>query len=90
MKSELIPLREKTLAVMRELLGPEATEQQVYHSESCILSMCIHPMMMQRIRKRTKDVEVPVVIDDLEAFADHVMTFALSGINAIRRQIYES
>jgi len=90
MKSELIPLREKTLTVMRELLGPGATNQQVYFCESCILSMCIHPMMMQRIRKRTKDVEVPVVIDDIEAFADHVMTFALSGINAIRRQIYES
>jgi AcrR family transcriptional regulator len=87
MKSELIPLREKTLSVMRELLGPEATEQQVYYCESCILSMCIHPMLMQRVRKRTKDIEVPVVINDIEAFAGHVMTFALSGINAIRRQI---
>ncbi len=87
MKSELIPLREKTLTVMRELLGPEATEQQVNFCETCILSMCIHPMLMQRVRRSTKNVEVPVVIDDLEAFADHVMTFALSGINAIRRQI---
>ncbi len=87
MKSELIPLREKTLTVMCELLGPEATEQQVNFCETCILSMCIHPMLMQRVRRSTKNVEVPVVIDDLEAFADHVMTFALSGINAIRRQI---
>ncbi len=87
MKSELIPLREKTLTVMRELLGPEATEQQVNFCETCILSMCIHPMLMQRVRRSTKNVEVPVVIDDIEAFADHVMTFALSGINAIRRQL---
>ena len=29
MKSEMIPLREKTLSLMRELLGPEASEQQV-------------------------------------------------------------
>lgn len=84
MKSELIPLREKTLALMRELLGPEASEQQVVFCETCMISMCVHPMLIQRVSQRRKDIEVPVIIDDFEAFTDHVLTFALAGIAAIR------
>ncbi len=83
MKSELIPMREKTLAVVRELLGPEATEQQVAYCETCVISMCIHPMLIHRIRQRTNNIALPLVIDDSKAFADHVVTFALAGIGAI-------
>lgn len=90
MKSELIPLRAETLAVMRELLGPEATEQQVVFCETCVISMCLHPMLIHRVRQRAKDADVPVIINDLDAFADHVMTFALAGINAIRGNGRES
>ncbi|PTN34488.1 CerR family C-terminal domain-containing protein [Desulfonatronum sp. SC1] len=86
MKSALIPLREKTLTVVRELLGPEVDEQHVVHCEICILSMCLHPMLIQRIRQRTKKVGPPLVIDDLDAFADHVVLFALAGIQVVRDQ----
>ena len=85
MKTELIPLHEKTLAVVRELLGPQVPEQGVYFCETCIISMCIHPMVIQRVGQRTKNVAGPLIIDDLEAFADYVMKFALAGITAITR-----
>lgn len=84
MKSELIPMREQTSAVVRELLGPGATEDQVHYCEISIISMCVHPMIMQRIARRTKDKNVPTIIEDITAFADHVVTFALAGINAVR------
>lgn len=84
MKSELIPMREKTLAVVRELLGPEATEQQVAYCETCIISMCIHPMLIDRIKRRANNSDFPVIIEDSKAFVDHVVTFALAGIDAIR------
>jgi TetR/AcrR family transcriptional regulator, regulator of cefoperazone and chloramphenicol sensitivity len=84
MKTELIPMRQQTLALVRELLGPEATEQQVHNCEISIISMCIHPMVMQRIAKRTKDKDMPAIIEDTKAFADHVVKFALAGIIAIR------
>lgn len=84
MKIELIPMRQQTLALVRELLGPEATEQQVHYCEISIISMCVHPMVMQRIARRTRDKEMPAIIEDIGAFADHVVTFALAGINAIR------
>jgi len=81
MESELIPLRESTIALMHDLLGPEIPLQQVVFCELCIISMCIHPIMMQKIRRQTEGLDV---INDLEAFADHVLTFALAGIAAIK------
>ena len=86
MKTELIPMRQQTLALVRELLGPEATEQQVHYCEISIISMCVHPMVMQRIAKRTRDKEMPPIIEDISAFADLVVMFALAGIDAIRRK----
>jgi AcrR family transcriptional regulator len=86
MRAELIPLREKTLAVMRELLGQEASERQVNFCEICTISMCLHPMLIQRASKKARELQGPIVIDDLGAFVDHVMRFALAGIAAIRNE----
>lgn len=84
MRSELIPLRRHTQTLMKELLGPEATEQQVVFSEICLISMCIHPLLIQRVRQRTGDHRLPAIIDDLEAFTEHVVKFALAGIDALK------
>lgn len=86
METELIPMRQQTLAFVRELLGPEVTEQQVHYCEVSIISMCVHPMVMQRIAQRTRDRNMPVIIEDIEAFARHVVKFALAGIDAIRSE----
>ncbi|MEW6672959.1 MAG: CerR family C-terminal domain-containing protein [Thermodesulfobacteriota bacterium] len=85
MKTELIPVREKTLALVREMLGAQASDQEIVFCETSIVSMCVHPMMMQRIAQRNKDMDLPIFIEDIQAFVDHVVTFALAGINAIRR-----
>jgi len=90
MRSALLPLREKTLAVVRELLGPEAEEQQVVCCEICILSMCLHPMLIQRVTQRTKKAKAPLLIDDLDTFIDHIMLFALTGIQVLRNQLQKT
>jgi AcrR family transcriptional regulator len=89
MRLELDPLRDKTLSVMRELLGPEATEQHVDFCETSIISMCVHPMIMRRVWARygAENIGPTIAFDDPGAFADHVVTFALAGIAAIRRQL---
>lgn len=86
METELIPLRKKTLALVRELLGPDVTEQQIHYCEVSIISMCVHPIVMQRVAHRFRDQRIPAIIEDIEAFADHVVEFALSGINTIRNK----
>lgn len=84
MKTELIPMRQKILTLVRELLGPKASEQQVHYFEISIISMCVHPMVMQRIAERTKDKNMPSIIADIAAFADHVVAFSLAGIEAVK------
>lgn len=84
MKTALIPVRHQTLALVRELLGPEATEQQVHYCEISIISMCVHPMVMQRIARRTGNQGMPAIVDDVDGFADHVVRFALAGIKAVK------
>lgn len=84
MRSAMNPLRENTLAVVRELLGPGVPEQSVNFCETCTISMCFHPMLIRRVRRRSKDNGGPPVIEDIAAFADHVLQFALAGIAAIR------
>lgn len=84
MEAELIPMRQQTLALVRELLGPEASEEQIHHCEISTISMCVHPMIMQRLARRAGDRNMPDIITDIEAFADHVVRFALAGIEASR------
>ena len=84
MKTEFIPMRQQTLELVRELLGPSATEQKVHFCEISIISMCIHPMVMQRIAKRAGDKDMPTIIEDISAFADHVVTFSMAGIKAVK------
>jgi AcrR family transcriptional regulator len=87
MRSELNPLREKTVALVRELLGPRASDVQIHFCEVSIVSMCINPMVMKRIRHGNGvSGKGPPPIDDLDAFADHVVTFSLAGIAAVRGQ----
>jgi AcrR family transcriptional regulator len=83
-KAEIVPLREQTLTLMRELLGPQASDRQVMYCEMCLISMCIHPLLIQRLRQRSNADGAPPLIDDLEAFIDHVMAFALAGIAAVK------
>ena len=86
MQLELIPMREKTLSLVRELLGPDVSKQQVIFCEICMMSMCVHPMVMQRIKQRDQEKNLPILIDDIKAFIDHVVTFTLAGMKAICRK----
>ncbi len=90
MLSEINPLREKTLAIVRELLGAGATNQQIALCETCIMSMCVHPLLLQRVHQRETSDKVPFLIDDLDVYADHVIKFALAGLSAIRSNGLES
>jgi TetR/AcrR family transcriptional regulator, regulator of cefoperazone and chloramphenicol sensitivity len=83
-KVELNPQREKTQSLVRELLGLGATEQQVVFCETCVISMCINPISMRRVRQREGNADTPSVGYDLEAFADHVVKFSLAGIEEIK------
>ena len=86
MEAELIPMRKQTHALVRGLLGTASTERRVHYCESSIRSMCVRPLVMQRIAQRVRNKHMPPIIEDIGAFADHVVEFALAGINVIRNK----
>ncbi len=85
MREAFRPLQERTRDLVRELLGPKATEQDAQFCEVGIISQCINPMVI-RNRSRADDgvQEGPSGIVDIDAYARHVVTFSLAGIAAVR------
>ena len=87
----LEPISEGLAAIIRELLGPEADEQEVLLCLMSIRAQCFGPLMRERQRKL--DSHGPLVrdrdplMDDVETLADHVTRFSLAGIQAVLDQI---
>jgi TetR/AcrR family transcriptional regulator, regulator of cefoperazone and chloramphenicol sensitivity len=85
MREEIRPLQQRTEKLVRELLGPQATTQEVRFCEVGIISQCINPIVVRnRIRKGAETKNSPPGIADIAAYAKHVVTFSLSGIAAVR------
>jgi len=84
-RKDLGPLREKMEDLIRELLGPHASETQVRFCATGIVSQCVIPMLIRRmdrgVQGGSKDYSG---IDDIESYADHVVEFSLAGIRSIR------
>jgi AcrR family transcriptional regulator len=88
MREELRPLQEKMEILVRELLGPHALDMQVRFCVISIISQCINPMLVRRTRKEKRDSKGgPPRIDDIEAYANHVVKFSLAGIAQFARKL---
>jgi len=83
MEEVIRPLQEQTQALIRELIGPEASDAQVQFCEISIISQCINPSVVGRNRKERAG---PPQIEDIEAYSNHVIKFSLAGIRAIRKE----
>jgi TetR/AcrR family transcriptional regulator, regulator of cefoperazone and chloramphenicol sensitivity len=86
MKEEIHPLQKRTKNLVRELLGPLISDSEVQFCETSIISQCINPMVVRR-KWEGKDGEKagPPQINDIEAYANHVVKFSLAGLQAIRK-----
>ena len=85
------PMRERLRAILREMLGEKATEQDVQLCEMSIHSQCMNPMIMGRRHKspgRSGPMPIPSPLDaDAKAIADHVIRFSFEGLPGVRRHI---
>jgi AcrR family transcriptional regulator len=85
MQKELRPLHEKTETLVRELLGPRASDMEVRFCVISIISQCINPMVARKGQKGKREVkDGPPGVDNIEAYSNHVVKFSLAGIRAIR------
>jgi AcrR family transcriptional regulator len=84
MQKNLRPLQEKMESIIRELLGPLASDMQVRFCAISIVSQCINPIVAIKGGKEKREgKDGPPGVDDIEAYSNHVVKFSLSGIRAI-------
>jgi len=88
MRRSVEPLRQHLTTVVRELLGPQATEPQVRLCEMSIHSQCFGPLMHERHRRHAPKEHggpgpLPKEIT-YAVMADHVFRFSLAGICEVR------
>ncbi|MFH1117596.1 MAG: CerR family C-terminal domain-containing protein [Pseudomonadota bacterium] len=87
MRQSLQPLREATTRLVRELMGQDASDQQVDLCHISIISQCIGYLMPKRTRHRLINgagrCEHMAAEIDPEVFADHVFEFSLAGIRHV-------
>jgi AcrR family transcriptional regulator len=90
MRKDLRPLRDKMETLVREILGPRASDMQVRFCAIGIVSQCISPMLVRRMEKtRPQGKDDFPGIDDIDSYAKHVVKFSLAGIGAIREAAEE-
>jgi len=83
------PLRQAMQAILRELLGPRATDWDVSLCEVCVMGPCLH-VLHHRQAERHNGL-APVFREEmLEDMVDHFTAFALAGLRAIRQRIESS
>jgi len=86
-KHELIgPHRKRTQALMRELLGPRASDEDVLFCEISIINQCLSVNFFEERRKFLLGRE-RMSKNAVEALARHITTFSLGGIRAVRASV---
>lgn len=86
MKEEMLPLRRRIIALMREVLGRRSSETQVRFCAISILSQCVIPAFINMAeRLGTSPEGESWKVEDIDGYAEHVITFSLAGMAAIGR-----
>ncbi len=82
----ILPVKKRLSRIVRDLLGPGATEAQMRKIAFSILGQCLFYVHCCEMTKRL----FPKGLDethDIAALTNHVFHFSIGGITAIRRQI---
>jgi TetR/AcrR family transcriptional regulator, regulator of cefoperazone and chloramphenicol sensitivity len=86
MHAEISPLREGIEAVVREILGENSTRIQARHCAVSIISQSVFPALMNMAEQQGHPEGVDSWrIDDIETYIEHVVTFSLAAIRALRK-----
>lgn len=82
MREQLRRYRDYTQGIVRELLGPKASEEAVIR---CEMSIILQTRVLRADHPRHAAYWKPLAAN-IEALVDHITTFSLAGIAAVRGQ----
>lgn len=86
MQEEMRPLRREIMALVREVLGPGRSEEEVRFCTISIVGQCVIPTLINMARLEDEEKEPDSLkVDDTGAYAEHVVAFSLAGMGALRR-----
>lgn len=84
-REEIIPFYEKGQKLLRELLGPLVSDNDLMLCEISIVNLCINPMVARsKLQKKISIESWALNIKNIDAYADHVANFSLTVIKAMR------
>ena len=83
---EIRPRSDVLIGIIREMLGPRATEEQLRHCSLSVVSQSVfHKLAAPVIR--TLHPEQTYTAEDLDRLANHIADFSLAGIRSLRDQL---
>jgi AcrR family transcriptional regulator len=89
------PFRREMSGIVRELLGPHASDKQVELCQTSIMSQCFQILVREHYQRVLCAADSKVepshpVRFSTEAIGDHIVRFSLAGIREMRREIESS
>jgi AcrR family transcriptional regulator len=82
----ILPVKKRLAGIIRDLLGPGASEAQMRKAAFSVLGQCLFYVHCREMTKRLFPSE-PHEAHDVGLLADHIFHFSLGGIAALRHQI---
>ena len=83
---ELIePRRRHLLGIIRDLIGPAATDEDIWFCELSIINQC-RALLMLNCSDLEYLIQQPLTPALIQRLADHITNFSLAGIRAIRNE----
>jgi AcrR family transcriptional regulator len=86
LEKEINPQRQQMMILLKECLGQSASEQQIQFCHASIMGQCFQLLRLKQMQKAKNASHHARELNDIKAFADHVVAFSLAGIQAIRTQ----
>ncbi|OPY90717.1 MAG: HTH-type transcriptional regulator TtgR [Syntrophus sp. PtaU1.Bin208] len=83
MKKKIGSLFEVGKGIVNTLLGEDASEKKILFVHTCILGQCFH--LGASRHDNPANVMAIDIIRDIEEYCEHVTTFSLAGITAIKK-----
>jgi len=84
MEQEINPERQALIALIKELLGQNATDKQIQFCHASIIGQCFHLLKVKHMKLSDETRRYVMDLKDAVAFAEHVVRFSLAGIAAIK------
>jgi AcrR family transcriptional regulator len=86
MEQEINPERQALIALIKELLGQNATDKQIQFCHASIIGQCFHLLKVKNMKLNEETRRYVMDLKDAKAFAEHVVKFSLAGIAAIKHE----